>query len=151
MARASLQYYYIMGIVSRILIIIFLVYFAGCLKKTPKHVVTMKSGLKYTDLKTGKGKTAKPGSRLVVHYTGWFLDGKKFDSSKDRRMPFKFVLGKGEVVKGWEEGIIGMKEGGKRKLMVPPELGYGEKGVGDFIPPDTPLIFEIELLKVGKK
>lgn len=137
---------------QRVIILIPIFCFAGCsFQKTPKKIITLPSGLKYIDLKIGKGKIAKPGSRLVVDYTGWFLNGKKFDSSKDRYMPFKFTLGKKQVIKGWDEGIVGMREGGKRKLMVPPDLAYGEKGVGNFIPPNTPLMFEIELLKISKR
>ncbi|MDD5530175.1 MAG: FKBP-type peptidyl-prolyl cis-trans isomerase [bacterium] len=117
-------------------------------KETGGKVITMKSGLKCKDIKIGKGKMVKRGSRITVHYTGWLLDGTKFDSSKDRRSPFTFIVGAGQVIKGWEQGVIGMKEGGKRKLMIPPELGYGEQGAGSFIPPNSELIFDVELLKV---
>ncbi|MFA5033988.1 MAG: FKBP-type peptidyl-prolyl cis-trans isomerase [bacterium] len=130
-------------------VIILSILFGGCMhKEVGGKVITMKSGLKCRDIKIGKGKVAKRGSRITVHYTGWLLDGTKFDSSKDRRSPFTFVVGAGQVIKGWEQGVIGMKEGGKRKLMIPPELGYGEKGAGSFIPPNSELIFDVELLKV---
>src|SRR5262249_33882779 len=112
-------------------------------------VVTTKSGLKYEDLKVGTGTEAKKGDEVEVHYTGWLAsDGKKFDSSLDRKKPFRFKLGAGKVIKGWDEGVAGMKVGGKRKLTIPPELGYGKEGAGDVIPADATLIFEVELLKV---
>src|SRR5207248_3230724 len=99
-------------------------------------IITTKSGLKYVEVKVGTGKEAKAGTTVVVHYTGRLKDGKKFDSSLDRDEPFTFNLGRREVIKGWDEGVAGMKEGGKRKLIIPPELGYGKKGAGDVIPPD---------------
>jgi FKBP-type peptidyl-prolyl cis-trans isomerase len=110
--------------------------------------VTTKSGLKYEDLKEGSGDAAKSGDNVEVHYTGWLKDGTKFDSSKDRGKPFSFELGAGKVIKGWDEGVAGMKVGGKRKLIIPSELGYGKRGAGKDIPPDAELIFEVELLKV---
>jgi FKBP-type peptidyl-prolyl cis-trans isomerase FkpA len=114
-------------------------------------VVKLDSGLKYQDLKVGTGATAKAGYRVTVHYTGWLAKGKKkFDSSKDRDEPFAFELGAGKVIKGFDEGITGMKVGGKRKLMIPAKLGYGAKGAGDAIPPDADLVFEVELLKLEK-
>ncbi|XDD48949.1 FKBP-type peptidyl-prolyl cis-trans isomerase [Leptospira sp. WS92.C1] len=100
------------------------------------------------DLKIGTGKEAFSGSNVTVHYTGTLTNGKKFDSSKDRRTPFTFNLGAGEVIKGWDRGVRGMKEGGIRKLTIPPELGYGARGAGASIPPNSTLIFEVELLKV---
>jgi peptidylprolyl isomerase len=106
--------------------------------------------LKIEDLKEGDGPTPKTGDTLLVHYTGWLADGTKFDSSVDRKQPFTFKLGAGEVIKGWDKGVIGMKVGGKRKLTIPPELGYGEKGSGAKIPPNATLTFEIELLKILK-
>jgi FKBP-type peptidyl-prolyl cis-trans isomerase FkpA len=110
--------------------------------------VTTPSGLKYEDLKVGVGAEAKAGQAVSVHYTGWLTDGKKFDSSKDRGQPFQFALGAGQVIKGWDEGVQGMKIGGKRKLTIPPGLGYGTRGAGNVIPPNATLIFEVELLGV---
>jgi FKBP-type peptidyl-prolyl cis-trans isomerase len=110
--------------------------------------VTTKSGLKYKELRVGNGAEAKAGNTVSVHYTGTFTDGKKFDSSLDRKEPFPFKLGAGMVIKGWDEGVAGMKVGGKRKLMVPYKLAYGERGFGDTIPPKTDLVFEVELLEV---
>jgi len=110
--------------------------------------VTTPSGLKYEDLKIGTGAEAKAGQAVSVHYTGWLTDGKKFDSSKDRGQPFQFALGAGQVIKGWDEGVQGMKIGGKRKLTIPSGLGYGARGAGNAIPPNATLIFEVELLGV---
>ena len=104
--------------------------------------------LKYEDLKEGNGEEAKKGDTVEVHYTGWLTDGKKFDSSVDRKKPFPFKLGAGKVIKGWDEGVAGMKVGGKRKLTIPPELGYGKEGFPGAIPPNAVLIFEVELLKI---
>jgi FKBP-type peptidyl-prolyl cis-trans isomerase len=106
------------------------------------------SRLRIEDLTEGTGPAAKTGDRVEVHYTGWLPDGKKFDSSKDHGEPFEFRLGAGKVIKGWDQGVVGMKVGGKRKLTIPPSLGYGSKGLGP-IPPNSELIFEIELLKIG--
>jgi peptidylprolyl isomerase len=117
-------------------------------KKPEEKVITTKSGLKYIDVKVGNGKEAKAGDMVSVHYTGRLKDGKKFDSSVDRNMPFDFPLGAGKVIKGWDEGVAGMKEGGKRKLIIPPDLGYGARGAGNVIPPNAELHFEVELLKV---
>ena len=119
--------------------------------KQEKKVITTKSGLKYEDLKVGTGDEAKAGDTVEVHYTGWLKDGKKFDSSLDRGKPFSFKLGAGMVIKGWDEGVAGMKVGGKRKLTIPPELGYGARGAGNVIPPNAELTFEVELLKVKKQ
>ena len=110
------------------------------------ELTTTKSGLKYKDLTAGSGATATPGKTARVHYTGWLVDGTKFDSSVDRGQPFEFKLGAGQVIKGWDEGVAGMKVGGKRKLVIPPDLGYGARGTGGVIPPDATLIFEVELL-----
>ena len=112
--------------------------------------VTTPSGLKYEEIKVGGGDTAEPGKTVSVHYTGWLTNGTKFDSSKDRGQPFEFPLGGGRVIKGWDEGVRGMKVGGVRKLTIPPELGYGARGAGGVIPPNATLIFEVELLKVGR-
>lgn len=107
------------------------------------------SGLVIEDLVVGDGAVASAGQRVTVHYTGWLTDGKKFDSSKDRRDPFVFPLGRGQVIKGWDEGVAGMKVGGKRKLTIPPSLGYGARGAGGVIPPNATLLFEVELLNVS--
>jgi FKBP-type peptidyl-prolyl cis-trans isomerase len=116
--------------------------------KKDEKVVTTKSGLKYIDRQVGSGKEAKAGDTVVVHYTGTLNNGKKFDSSVDRNEPFTFPLGQGKVIKGWDEGVAGMKEGGKRKLIIPADLGYGARGAGNVIPPNAELHFEVELLKV---
>ena len=110
--------------------------------------VTTSSGLQYIDLKVGTGATAQAGHTVSVHYTGWLENGKKFDSSVDRGQPFSFPLGAGRVIKGWDEGVQGMKVGGKRKLIIPSNLGYGARGAGGVIPPNATLIFEVELLGV---
>jgi FKBP-type peptidyl-prolyl cis-trans isomerase FkpA len=104
--------------------------------------------LKIEELKVGTGDAATPGKVVKVHYTGWLTDGKKFDSSLDRGEPFSFPLGEGRVIPGWEQGVNGMKVGGKRKLTIPPQLGYGEAGAGGVIPPNATLVFEVELLGV---
>ena len=114
----------------------------------PKSTV---SGVQYWDLKAGTGVTATNGKTVTVHYTGWLAsNGKKFDSSVDRGQPFMFQLGAGHVIKGWEEGVAGMKVGGKRQLRIPPELGYGARGAGGVIPPNATLLFDVELLGVSK-
>jgi peptidylprolyl isomerase len=111
-------------------------------------VVTTDSGLKYEDLKEGTGDPAKKGDTVEVHYTGRLKDGTKFDSSLDRNRPFSFKLGAGQVIKGWDEGVAGMKVGGKRTLVIPPEMGYGARGAGGVIPPNATLVFDVELLDV---
>jgi FKBP-type peptidyl-prolyl cis-trans isomerase len=109
------------------------------------------SELKCEDLQAGSGATAEKFDTVFVHYTGWLKDGTKFDSSKDRGKPFSFTLGAGQVIKGWDQGVQGMKIGGLRKLTIPPELGYGERGAGNIIPPNAELTFEVELLKINGK
>ena len=115
-----------------------------------EKIVTTASGLKYVDLVVGTGAEAQAGKTVTVHYTGWLTDGTKFDSSIDSGKPFSFALGAGRVIKGWDEGVAGMKVGGKRKLMIPPQLGYGARGAGNVIPPNAELIFEVELLDIAK-
>ena len=111
--------------------------------------VTTADGLKYWDTKVGTGTTATAGHKVQVHYTGWLTNGKKFDSSVDRKEPFAFQLGAGQVIKGWDEGVAGMKVGGKRRLEIPPALGYGDRGVGGgLIPPNSTLLFDVELIDV---
>jgi FKBP-type peptidyl-prolyl cis-trans isomerase len=107
--------------------------------------VTTPSGLQYADVTPGSGPTASAGRTAVVQYTGWLTDGKKFDSSRDRNQPFSFPLGVGQVIKGWDEGVAGMHTGGQRRLIVPPNLGYGVRGAGGVIPPCATLIFDVEL------
>ena len=109
---------------------------------------TSPSGLIVEEVVIGSGALAETGQRVKVHYTGWLTDGKKFDSSKDRGEPFEFGLGRGEVIQGWDDGVAGMKVGGKRKLTIPPEMGYGARGAGGVIPPNATLVFEVELLGV---
>lgn len=106
------------------------------------------SGLKYEDSVVGEGAEAGAGQKVSVHYTGWLENGSKFDSSKDRNDPFQFNLGAGQVIRGWDEGVQGMKVGGTRKLTIPSELGYGARGAGGVIPPNATLIFEVELLDI---
>lgn len=114
-------------------------------------IITTASGLQYEDLTTGEGKEATGrGQTAIVHYTGWLEDGTKFDSSKDRNDPFSFPLECGMVIKGWDEGVVGMKEGGVRKLIIPASLGYGARGAGGVIPPNATLIFEVELLEISE-
>ena len=110
--------------------------------------VTTASGLIYEDVAVGDGARARSGDAVRVHYTGWLQSGRKFDSSVDRGEPFGFALGRGEVIAGWDEGVAGMRVGGRRRLTVPPTLGYGPYGAGSVIPPDATLIFEVELLAV---
>jgi FKBP-type peptidyl-prolyl cis-trans isomerase len=122
-------------------------------EKEGKAIMTMEgittpSGLKYQELQEGQGVAAKKGDTVEVHYTGWLTDGKKFDSSVDRKQPFSFKLGAGQVIKGWDEGVAGMKVGGKRKLTIPPDLAYGARGAGGVIPPNATLVFDVELLKI---
>ena len=121
-------------------------------KAMEAKVIETESGLKYIDVEVGEGSEAKAGMMVEVHYTGWLDEkgekGKKFDSSVDRGTPFSFPLGAGKVIKGWDEGVAGMKIGGKRTLFIPADLGYGSRGAGAIIPPNATLIFDVELLGV---
>jgi FKBP-type peptidyl-prolyl cis-trans isomerase FkpA len=110
--------------------------------------ITTSSGLVYEDIREGEGAVAAAGQHVSVHYTGWLTNGTKFDSSKDRNDPFDFPLGGGRVIRGWDEGVQGMKVGGVRKLTIPAELGYGSRGAGGVIPPNATLVFEVELLEI---
>jgi FKBP-type peptidyl-prolyl cis-trans isomerase len=116
------------------------------------QVIEMPNGLKYTDTKTGDGASARAGNKVSVHYTGWLYNngakGAKFDSSVDRGQQFQFTLGAHQVIAGWDEGVAGMKVGGKRTLIIPPELGYGARGAGGVIPANATLMFDVELLGV---
>ncbi len=109
---------------------------------------TTETGLVIEDIVEGAGDTAAAGHTVSVHYTGWLTNGNKFDSSKDRNDPFEFALGARHVIAGWDEGVQGMKVGGKRKLTIPPALGYGARGAGGVIPPNATLVFEVELLEI---
>ena len=126
---------------------------------TPSNAAPMKvngqpttaaSGLQYWDIVVGTGATAAPGSTVKVHYSGFLTNGVKFDSSRDRGEPFSFPLGAGQVIKGWDQGIAGMKVGGQRQLRIPPQLGYGAEGAGRTIPPNATLVFDVELLGIDK-
>lgn len=117
----------------------------------PKAEAPAVEQLKKEDLKTGKGPEAKKGDTVRVHYTGRLLDGTKFDSSLDRDEPFEFTIGEGGVIRGWDEGVPGMKKGGKRKLVIPADMAYGKRGSPPKIPPNAPLEFEIELVEIAKK
>ncbi len=114
---------------------------SGEVQRTP-------SGLEILEVERGFGETARAGHAVSVHYTGYLLDGTKFDSSLDRGEPFTFPLGAGKVIRGWDEGLVGMKVGGRRKLTIPPELAYGSRGAGRLIPPNATLVFDVELLEV---
>ena len=118
--------------------------------KVTGKATTTASGLEYWDIIVGTGATAVAGKPVKVLYTGWLTDGKKFESSVDPRRPLGFTLGAGDVIKGWDEGVEGMKVGGKRQLRIPPALGYGSRGAGGVIPPNATLIFDVELVDVGK-
>lgn len=111
--------------------------------------ITTDSGLQYIEVVEGTGAKPQPGQRVTVHYTGTLEDGTQFDSSRDRNRPFSFTIGVGQVIKGWDEGISTMRVGGRRQLIVPPELGYGARGAGGVIPPNATLIFDVELLRIG--
>ena len=145
-----------------IVTVILIHFIIGCSQEDQMSVATEKpheladdqfvqtnTGLKYSDLKTGSGNIAKAGDFVTVHYTGWLTDGKRFDSSVLRQKPFSFDLGQGRVIAGWDEGVAGMKIGGIRQLVIPADLGYGERGAGGVIPPGATLIFEVELLEIS--
>jgi len=142
------------GMKTTLTITLLLVAFAIAALAQDSKMTTTKSGLKYIDEKVGTGDTAVKGKAVQVNYTGWlYVDGKrgaKFDSSLDRHQAFDFILGAKQVIAGWDEGVEGMKVGGKRELIIPPDLAYGSRAVGGVIPPKATLDFEVELLKVGK-
>lgn len=140
-------------------IVAFLVMISACEKKNNAEATSTsatgatsamanETKLKIEDIKVGTGKEAVAKKQITVHYTGTLTNGKKFDSSLDRNQPFSFTLGVGQVIRGWDEGFAGMKVGGKRKLTIPSNMGYGERGAGDVIPPNSTLIFDVELLDV---
>lgn len=140
----------------RVLSVIFVLFLLfSCSKKEegpfaiPDDAIESKTGLKYVDVKVGSGDAASPNRKIVVHYTGWLLeDGRKFDSSVDKNRPFEFDLGTGSVISGWDEGVTGMRVGGKRRLFLPSHLAYGERGIPGVIPPSATLVFDVELLEV---
>jgi len=117
-------------------------------KAVPMAIVTTASGLKYEDIKVGTGPSPEKGRMVSVHYVGTLADGKKFDSSRDRGQPFEFMIGVGQVIRGWDEGVSTMKVGGVRKLIIPPQLGYGASGIDNVIPPNAELHFEVELIGI---
>ena len=139
--------YLALAAVAVVIIVIWLVSSAG---ESEEKVITTDSGLQYVDLKVGDGAAPVMGDTVVVHYIGWLADGTKFDSSVDRGQPFDFAIGMGRVIPGWDEGVATMKVGGKRKLIIPPELAYGTagSGTGGVIPPNATLVFEVELLDI---
>ncbi|HAY33811.1 MAG TPA: hypothetical protein DCY06_06705 [Bacteroidetes bacterium] len=131
-------------------VLIFVILFSACgISFSQSDTSSTASGLKYIIMEEGTGAKAENGKSVEVHYSGYLLDGKKFDSSIDRNEPIEFILGKGQVIKGWEEGIALMNVGDKMRLIIPSELAYGKKGAGDIIPPDATLVFDVELMSVG--
>ena len=120
----------------------------GDSESPPSGVITTPSGLQYEDLVVGSGEAAEAGATAAVHYTGWLEDGTKFDSSFDRGRPIEFIIGQGQVIKGWDEGVGSMRVGGKRELIIPPDLAYGDRGAGSAIPPGATLKFEVELVDI---
>lgn len=133
-----------------LLILLLLLVGCGGQGAEKEEIVTTKTGLQYVDIKVGEGMLPRLGDTVVVHYTGWLEDGTKFDSSVDRGAPFEFPIGMGRVIPGWDEGVSTMRVGGVRKLIIPPELGYGASGAGGVIPPNATLIFEVELLEIRR-
>lgn len=138
--------------IGMLVLLVLLLLLTGCGAKNAdkEEVVTTKTGLQYVDIKVGEGTLPKLGDTVVVHYTGWLENGTKFDSSVDRGEPFSFPIGMGRVILGWDEGVSTMRVGGVRKLIIPPDLGYGARGAGGVIPPNATLIFEVELLEIRK-
>ena len=148
----AINYYLMKTLRLLIIFILSLFIMTSCATISPvvgsDGYLTSETGLQYKDLVVGDGDVAEEKDRVAVHYTGLLVDGTKFDSSLDKGLPFEFKVGAGQVIKGWDEGIAGMKEGGKRLLRIPPELAYGSSGAGDVIPPDATLLFEVELVEV---
>lgn len=141
-------YKIIVAIVIGILIVIYKTTDTTQDKKVNQQMITTESGLQYNDVTIGEGEMPKKGQKVIVHYTGTLDDGQKFDSSHDRGQPFKFTLGVGQVIKGWDEGLSTMKVGGKRTLIIPANLAYGSRAVGEVIPANATLHFDVELLDI---
>jgi peptidylprolyl isomerase len=137
------------GIIAAMVIAALLIALPAFAREEGKTVTTA-SGLKYIDVVVGKGASPVVGKHVKVHYTGTLENGRKFDSSVDRNQPFTFIIGVGQVIPGWDEGVMSMKVGGKRKLIIPSNLGYGARGAGGVIPPNATLLFDVELLDVEK-